>query len=63
MGETKTLGVRLDERTTTLVRLIADDLVVSPAWILRRALDQYLRNLEAYYDIAEGLQGFPERLP
>lgn len=50
-----TLPLRVTPEVAERVKAIADDLCVSPAWVVRRAIDRYLADLDAGQDLAEAL--------
>jgi predicted transcriptional regulator len=47
--------LRVKPEVAGILEQIADDLVVSPAWVVRRAIDRYLADLCAGNDLAEAL--------
>lgn len=55
MSTTKPVCVRLDVETLEVLELIADDLVVSVPWVMRRAALQLVDNVRHGGDLAEAL--------
>lgn len=52
---TKPVCVRLDAETLETLELIAEDLVVSVPWVIRRSIGQLVDNVRHGEDLAEAL--------